>query len=59
DAWAEAPAWSGPGPIADYLEALTEVAPGEDAIVLPPLVTVVARRPAGLGAGRRPVPSAS
>ena len=47
DAWAEAPAWSGPGPVADYIEALTEVAPGDDAVVLPPLVTVVARRPAG------------
>jgi SAM-dependent methyltransferase len=45
DAWAEAPAWVGPGPVADYLEALTEVSPGDDAIVLPPLVTVVARRP--------------
>jgi SAM-dependent methyltransferase len=45
DAWAEAPAWVGPGPVADYLEALTEVSPGDDPIVLPPLVTVVARRP--------------
>jgi SAM-dependent methyltransferase len=44
DAWAEAPAWVGPGPVADYLEALTEVDPGDDPIVLPPLVTVVARR---------------
>jgi SAM-dependent methyltransferase len=47
DAWAEAPAWVGPGPVADYLEALTEVDPGDDPIVLPPLVTVVARRPSG------------
>lgn len=46
DAWAEAPAWAGPGPVADYLEALTEVHPGGEAVVLPPLVTVVARRPA-------------
>ncbi|MCU4187037.1 methyltransferase domain-containing protein [Acidiferrimicrobium sp. IK] len=45
DAWAEAPAWAGPGPVADYLETVTEVSPGDDAVVLPPLVTVVARRP--------------
>lgn len=44
DAWAEAPAWVGPGPVADYLEALTGVDPGDDPVVLPPLVTVVARR---------------
>jgi SAM-dependent methyltransferase len=44
DAWAEAPAWVGPGPVAEYLEALTEVDPGDDPVVLPPLVTVVARR---------------
>lgn len=43
DAWAEAPAWAGPGPVADYLEALTDVHPGDDPVVLPPLVTVVAR----------------
>lgn len=47
DAWAEAPAWSGPGPVADYLLALSEVDPGDDPVVLPPLVTVVARRPSG------------
>lgn len=45
DAWAEAPAWAGPGPVADYLESLTDVSPGDDPVVLPPLVTVVARRP--------------
>ena len=45
DAWGEAPAGAGPGPVADYLAALTEVDPGGDPIVLPPLVTVVARRP--------------
>jgi SAM-dependent methyltransferase len=45
DAWAEAPAWVGPGPVTDYLAALTEVDPGDDPVVLPPLVTVVARRP--------------
>ncbi|HVC13575.1 MAG TPA: methyltransferase domain-containing protein [Acidimicrobiales bacterium] len=44
DAWAEAPAASGPGPVASYLAELTEVDPGDDPIVLPPLVTVLARR---------------
>jgi SAM-dependent methyltransferase len=43
DAWAEAPAGAGPGPVADYVEVLTEVSPGDDPVVLPPLVTVVAR----------------
>jgi 2-polyprenyl-3-methyl-5-hydroxy-6-metoxy-1,4-benzoquinol methylase len=47
DAWAEAPAGVGPGPVHDYLAALTGVPPGDDPIVLPPLVTVVARRPTG------------
>lgn len=46
DAWAEAPAWAGPGRVASYLENLTSVSPGDDPVVLPPLVTVVARRPA-------------
>lgn len=45
DAWAESAAGSGPGAVRDYLEVLTEVDPGDAAIVLPPLVTVVARRP--------------
>jgi len=45
DAWAEAPAGVGPGPVKDYLESLTDVDPGDEPIVLPPLVTVVARRP--------------
>lgn len=44
DAWAEAPAGAGPGPVRDYLAALTDVDPGDDPVVLPPLVTVVARR---------------
>jgi len=44
DAWAEAPAWVGPGPVSDYLCALTEVDPGDEPVLLPPLVTVVARR---------------
>jgi SAM-dependent methyltransferase len=47
DAWAEAPAGAGPGVVADYVHFLTEVDPGDDAIVLPPLVTVIARVPAG------------
>jgi len=44
DAWAEAPAWSGPGPVAEYLEAMTGVSPGDESVLLPPLVTVVARQ---------------
>ena len=47
DAWAEAPAGVGPGPVGAYLESLTGVDPGDDPVVLPPLVTVVARRAAG------------
>jgi SAM-dependent methyltransferase len=46
DAWAEAPAGAGPGPVADYLTLVTEVDPGDDPVVLPPLVTVVAQVPA-------------
>jgi len=45
DAWAEAPAGAGPGPVAGYLEAMTGVDPGHEPVVLPPLVTVIARRP--------------
>jgi SAM-dependent methyltransferase len=45
DAWAEAPAGVGPGPVTRYLESLTGVDPGEDPVVLPPLVTVIGRRP--------------
>jgi ubiquinone/menaquinone biosynthesis C-methylase UbiE len=45
DAWAEAPAGAGPGAVAEYLESLTGVDPGEDPVVLPPLVTVVGRVP--------------
>jgi SAM-dependent methyltransferase len=45
DAWAEAPAGAGPGPVASYLEELTGVSPGEDPVILPPLVTVIARKP--------------
>ncbi len=45
DVWAEAPGGAGPGPVAEYLEVLTEVDPGDEPVVLPPLVTVVARAP--------------
>jgi len=44
DAWAEAQAGAGPGAVADYLEELTGVSPGTEPVVLPPLVTVVARK---------------
>jgi SAM-dependent methyltransferase len=47
DAWAEAPAGAGPGPVATYLEELTEVDPGDEPVVLPPLVTVIGRWPVG------------
>ena len=43
-AWAEAPAGVGPGPVARYLEELTGVDPGDEPVVLPPLVTVIGRR---------------
>jgi len=43
DAWAEAPAGVGAGPVADYLGELTGVSPGDDAVVLPPLDTVLGR----------------
>jgi SAM-dependent methyltransferase len=45
DAWAEAPAGVGEGPVSRYLESLTGVDPEEDPVVLPPLVTVIGRRP--------------
>jgi len=44
DAWAEAPAGVGAGPVAQYLESLTGVDPGLDPVVLPPLVTVIGQR---------------
>jgi SAM-dependent methyltransferase len=44
DAWAEAPAGVGAGPVASYLGELTGVDPGDDPVVLPPLVTVLGRR---------------
>ncbi|MHB8670511.1 MAG: class I SAM-dependent methyltransferase [Acidimicrobiales bacterium] len=46
DAWAESAAGAGAGPVREYLAQLTGVDPGEDPVMLPPLVTVVARRPA-------------
>ena len=45
DAWAEAPAGVGPGPVTEYLASLTGVDPGDDPVILAPLVTVVGRRP--------------
>jgi SAM-dependent methyltransferase len=50
DAWAEAPAGVGPGPVARYLESLTGVDPEDDPVVLPPLVTVIGRRSDDQGA---------
>jgi SAM-dependent methyltransferase len=47
DAWAESQAGAGPGAVRDYLAHLTGVDPGDDPVILPPLVTVVARRSAG------------
>jgi SAM-dependent methyltransferase len=43
DAWAEAPAAAGPGPVSEYMRSLTGVDPGDDPVVLPPLVTVIGR----------------
>lgn len=43
DAWAESPVGFGPGPVSGYLALLTGTDPGADPIVLPPLVTVLAR----------------
>ncbi|MDQ6927952.1 MAG: methyltransferase domain-containing protein [Actinomycetota bacterium] len=44
DAWAESQAGAGAGAVRDYLTHLTGVDPGDEPVVLPPLVTVVARR---------------
>ncbi len=44
DAWAESQAGAGDGPVRDYLASLTGADPGDEPVVLPPLVTVVARR---------------
>lgn len=45
DAWAEAPAGVGPGPVTEYVATLTGVDPGDDPVVLPPLVTVIGQKP--------------
>jgi hypothetical protein len=47
DAWAEAPAGFGDGPVIRYLSSLTGVAPGEESVLLPPLVTVLGRTAGG------------
>jgi SAM-dependent methyltransferase len=52
DAWAESPVGAGAGPVRDYLESLTGVDPGDDPVLLPPLVTVIGRR----GAVSEPAP---
>ncbi|HVB06435.1 MAG TPA: methyltransferase domain-containing protein [Acidimicrobiales bacterium] len=44
DAWAEAPAGFGAGAVCEYVEEMTGVATEDEPIVLPPLVTVIARR---------------
>lgn len=43
DSWVESPAGFGKGAVASYLEALTGVETIDEQIVLPPLVTVVAK----------------
>ncbi len=47
DAWAESQAGAGPGPVAAYVETLSGVDPGDDPVILPPLVTVLGRVPGG------------
>ena len=51
----------GPGPVASYLEELTEVDPGDVPVVLPPLVTVIGRKvgAAGAAAAGAPAPDRS
>jgi SAM-dependent methyltransferase len=46
DAWSESPAGAGPGPVSEYVAELTETDLGKASIVLPPLVTVLAQKPA-------------
>jgi SAM-dependent methyltransferase len=53
DAWAEAPAGAGPGPVSAYLQELTEVDPEDASVVLPPLVTAIGRRSAPEGTSTR------
>jgi len=57
DAWAEAPAGAGPGPVADYLEVMTGVDPRDEPVVLPPLVTILARRPPLKGTDGKDLPT--
>ena len=47
DAWAEAPAGVGSGPVTAYLASLTGVDPGDEPVVLPPLVTVLGQKNGG------------
>ncbi|MGH9045195.1 MAG: class I SAM-dependent methyltransferase [Acidimicrobiales bacterium] len=54
DSWAEAQAGMGGGPLGTYLETLTGVAPKDEPIVLPPLVTVISRRPGPNRPDQRP-----
>ncbi|MCL4434788.1 MAG: methyltransferase domain-containing protein [Actinobacteria bacterium] len=59
DCWAESPAWAGEGPVARYLERLTGVDPGNDPVILPPLVTAVGRVPENRpGDSRNNIPAA-
>ncbi len=44
DAWVEAPAGFGEGPVASYLSAMTGVESFSEQIILPPLVTVIAKK---------------
>ena len=45
DCWAESQAGLGEGPVGRYLEELTDVDPGDESVVLPPLVTVIGQKP--------------
>ena len=44
DVWAEAPVGIKEGPVVEYLHYLTEVDPGMDPVILPPLVTAIAQK---------------
>jgi ubiquinone/menaquinone biosynthesis C-methylase UbiE len=44
DVWAEAPVGIKDGPVVDYLHYLTEVDPGTEPVILPPLVTAIAQK---------------
>ena len=47
DVWAEAPVGIKEGPVIEYLHFLTETDPGDDPVILPPLVTAIAKNLAG------------